>query len=128
MSPLGEAVYRILRSRTLLSEPRITYKELATALRESNPAFEYVHHRQQALYVALGEVGTECRRLKLPPLPALVVRADTKRPGAAYYAGKRSVPTYRYEQISAWREDLEAVKGTAYPKLARRRGAKNRTE
>src|SRR5262249_54591411 len=68
------------------------------------------------LYAALGEVGKECRRLKLPPLPALVVRADTMRPGAAYYGGGSPI---RGEQISAWRRDLEAVKRVRYPRCAR---------
>jgi hypothetical protein len=76
--------------------------------------FEYVHHRNQQLYAALEEVGIECRRLKLPPLPALVVRADTMRPGDAYYSGMPSA--YRGERISAWRQDLEAVKGAVYPR------------
>ena len=30
------------------------------------------------LYAALWEVGDACRHLDLPPLPALVVRADTR--------------------------------------------------
>jgi hypothetical protein len=124
MSPLAEAIYLILRSRTFLSEPRITYKDLAAELRDSDPAFEHVHHRHQQLYVALGEVGAECRRLRLPPLPALVVRADTKRPGAAYYTARIAGRPYRGEQIRAWRQDLEAVKGTRYPKIKRRRRAK----
>jgi hypothetical protein len=115
MSPLAEAIYAILRSRTFLDEPRITYKALASELRDCDPSFEHVHHRNQELYLALGEVGKECRRLKLPPLPALVVRADTKRPGAAYYGGKRSGGSYRGEQISAWRRDLEAVKRASFP-------------
>jgi hypothetical protein len=83
MSPLAAAIYDILRSRVSLREPRITYAELAEMLRDTSEEFEYVHHRNRQLYLALVEVGRECRRLKRPPLPALVVRADTRRPGAA---------------------------------------------
>src|SRR5439155_20280574 len=115
MSELAAAVYDILRVRPLHEEPRITYKQLAAELRDWAARFEYVHHRNRELYVALGEVGKECRRLKLPPLPALVVRADTMRPGAAYYSGRCSGCRFRGEQISAWRRDLEAVKRTRYP-------------
>jgi hypothetical protein len=64
--------------------------------------------------MALAEVGKECRRRKLPPLPALVVRADTRRPGAAYYAGKCTGTVYRGEKIAGWRRDLEAVRRATY--------------
>jgi hypothetical protein len=116
MSPLAAAIYDLLRERTSLPDPRVTYAELAAALRERSEEFEHVHHRTRPLYEALGEVGAECRRLGLPPLPALVVRADTRRPGAAYYA---SGLAYRGQRVAAWRRDLEAVKGTAYPARAR---------
>src|SRR5438309_4540424 len=115
MSPLAAAIYDILRARIRLREPRITYAELAEALRDTSEEFEYVHHRNQRLYLALAEVGKECRRLKRPPLPALVVRADTRRPGAAYYTGK-----YKGEQVAAWRRDLDAVKQATYPRLRKR--------
>ena len=113
MSPLAEVIYDLLRQRTAQEEPRITYAELAEQVRYAGEEFEYVHHRNRQLYVALTEVGAECRRLELPPLPALVVRADTGRPGDAYYEGKRGV--YRGQRIASWRRDLEAVKGTIYP-------------
>ena len=115
MSPLAEVIYDILRCRTAQEDPRITYAELAEQIRDAGEEFEYVHHRNRQLYVALAEVGTECRRLKLPPLPALVVRADTRRPGEAYYEGGCSGIVYRGDKIAAWRRDLEAVKGTTYP-------------
>ncbi len=114
MTPLAEVIYDILRRRTSLDDPRITYAELAEQVRDAGDEFEYVHHRNRQLYVALTEVGAECRRLKLPPLPALVVRADTRRPGEAYYEGKCG-GVYRGERIAGWRRDLEAVKGTMYP-------------
>ena len=115
MSPLAIAAYNILRLRVGRPEPRITYAELAEELRDAAPEFEHIWHRSQELYAALGDVGRECRRLRLPPLPALVVRADTKRPGAAYYAGKCSGSVSRGAGIAAWRQDLERVKRSAYP-------------
>jgi hypothetical protein len=114
MSPLAEIIYDILRLRTSLEDPRITYAELAEQVRDAGEEFEYVHHRNRQLYVALTEVGAECRRRKLPPLPALVVRADTRRPGEAYYEGKCGGMGYRGERIAAWRQDLEAVKAASY--------------
>src|SRR5437899_2437035 len=119
MSPLAEAIYDVLRRRTTGADPRITYAELAEALRGVSADFEYIHHRNPELYVALGAVGRECSRLKLPPLPALVVRADSRRPGAAYYTGRCSGLVYRAQQVAAWREDLEAVKQARYPAIRR---------
>src|SRR5207302_8229285 len=113
MSPLAAAIYTLLCSRLSQADPRITYAELAEQLREQSEDFEHIYHRSRELYAALGEVGRACRRLRLPPLPALVVRADTRRPGAAYYAGKTGQPG---ERIAAWRRDLEAVCATVYPK------------
>jgi hypothetical protein len=115
LSPLAEAIYEILRQRIGRGDPRITYKDLAAALRDFSEAFEYAHHRNPQLYAALGEIGRECRRARLPPMPALVVRADTRRPGDAYYSGKRSRIAYKDDKVIAWRRDLEAVKQATYP-------------
>jgi hypothetical protein len=115
MSPLAEAAYDILRGRAALPDPRITYAQLAEQLRDASDEFEYVHHRSRGLYAALAEVGTACRRLKLPPLPALVVRADTGRPGAAYYTGKCGGAARPGDPVARWREDLEAVRRATYP-------------
>jgi hypothetical protein len=115
MSPLAKAVYAILRLRTTQPEPRITYSQLSEELREIGEEFAHVNRRSRELYAALAEVGAACRRLRLPPLPALVVRADTRRPGAAYFEGGCSGLVYRGDKIAAWREELEAVKRTTYP-------------
>jgi hypothetical protein len=108
-------MYEILRSRTTRDEPRITYAELAARLRDESEEFEHIYHRSPELYAALREVGRECRRLRLPPLPALVVRADTRRPGDAYYAGKCTGYIARANQIAAWQRDLENVMRSTYP-------------
>jgi hypothetical protein len=108
---LAKAVWGILRRRTSLADPRITYKELALALREASDDFDFVTARSPQLYAALNEVGSACRRLALPCLAALVVRADTRRPGAAYFDG--AAP--HGEQVLAWREEVEAVRAADYP-------------
>jgi hypothetical protein len=113
MNALAEAVYEILRGRTALPDPRISYAELARALREVDPAFEHLTHRSQELYAALWEVGGACKRLGVPPLPALVVRADTRRPGDAYFEGMPLA--HRGERIAAWQRDLDAVRAASYP-------------
>jgi hypothetical protein len=111
MSPLAEAIYEILRLRVRLPDPRITYAELARQLRDLSDEFETINHRSRELYTALTEIGHACRCAHLPPLPALVVRADTRRPGDAYYEGK---PTA--DGVAAWREDLEAVRRAKFPR------------
>lgn len=119
MSPLSRAIYEILRERARLSEPRITYAKLAEQLRDRDPEFEHVHHRNQELYAALTEVGLQCRRLDLPSLPALVVRADTKRPGDAYFGGHRRGALHWGELVQKWQSEIEAIKRAKYPKLTR---------
>jgi len=113
MSPLAEAVYEILRRRAALPEPRITYRELAAQLRDLSDDFAHITHRSRELYASLWEVGGECRRLGLPALPALVVRADTGRPGDAYYEGSTAV--FKGERVAEWRRELEAVRQARYP-------------
>jgi hypothetical protein len=115
LPPLAAAVYDILRCRVdSEDDPRITYAALARDLREANEAFEHVTHRSQELYAALCEVGDACKALGLPPLPALVVRADTRRPGDAYYEGMRY--KYKGERIAAWQDDAKAACQAEYPR------------
>ncbi len=119
MSPLAEAVYDVLRCRPGQPDPRITYAQLAAEVRESSADLDYIHHRNRQLYEALGEVEEECSRLGLPSLAALVVRADSRRPGDAYFQGHSAQFRFRGEQVEAWRRELEAVKGAVYPPRAR---------
>jgi hypothetical protein len=114
VTPLATAIYDLLRRRLRQADPRITYGELARTLRERKPAFAHVTHRSQELYAALCEIGAACRQKDLPPLPALVVRADTRRPGDAYYA---DMPyQYRGERIAAWQRDFDSVRDANYPR------------
>ncbi|MCI0640271.1 MAG: hypothetical protein L0Y72_22675 [Gemmataceae bacterium] len=122
MSPLAGAVYEILRERVKSADdPRITYAELARDLKDISESFEHITHRSQELYAALCEVGDACKKRSLPPLPALVVRADTKRPGDAYYEGMPF--KYRDERVAAWQRDLEAVRKGRFPALTPARRA-----
>jgi hypothetical protein len=115
MSPLAEAIYDILRRRTSLPDPRITYANLAEQVRDVSEDFGHINHRSRELYVALWEIGDECHRLRLPCLPALVVRADTGRPGEAYYEGTSTGALFKGEKVAAWRRELDAVQRATYP-------------
>jgi hypothetical protein len=132
MSPLAEAVYDVLRLRPGRADPRITYAELARSLREASDALAHITHRSRELYAALGEVSAACRRLGLPCLAALVVRADSRRPGEAYFQGTGGETLHRGEKVAAWRQELEAVSRAVYPPRAdssgrKKRGAQKRT-
>jgi hypothetical protein len=118
MSPLAEAVYEILRLRPGSPDPRFTYAALAGKLRETSEEFETITHRSQQLYAALGEVARVCERLRLPSLAALVVRADSRRPGEAYYQGRNPPLRHKGEKISVWRQELEAASRATYPPSA----------
>ena len=76
MSPLASRVYKQLVAHLRRNKPSLTYGELAAAVD--------VHHRSPQLHVALGEVTNACRHNALPCLPAMVWRADSKRPSEVY--------------------------------------------
>ncbi len=57
LSPLAAATYAILRQCAGKGATRITYAQLSRRLHDKDDAFEHVHHRSQALYAALCEVG-----------------------------------------------------------------------
>ena len=73
MSPLAEAIYEILRRRVGCEDPH-HLQRIGGGVHDYDEAFEYVHHRNPQLYLALVEIGRECRRERFPPMPALVVR------------------------------------------------------
>jgi hypothetical protein len=84
-------------------------------LRETSEDFDHIHHRSRELYAILGEVAQACHRLRLPSLAALVVRADTRRPGEAYYQGRTPPLRSKGEKVSAWRQELEDASQAVYP-------------
>ncbi len=63
----------------------ITYGALTAA--------QGLHHRSASWF--LGVIQTECSLLGLPPLQALVVNAQTGRPGRGYVASGRRGPGYK---------------------------------
>ena len=63
----------------------ITYAEIA--------AFIGLHHRSARWF--LGVIQRECRRRGLPPLQALVVNKQTRRPGSGYVASPVQGKGYR---------------------------------
>ena len=110
MTPLADHIYKQLRRRLRAKRPSITYAELAEAL-------DYrfaIHPRSSRLHAALGEVGEACRRERLPCLPAIVWRADLRRPSVGYY--KVAHPSARSDatRLAAWeREHARVIRDAA---------------
>lgn len=114
MSPLAHRIYRQLVTRVRRNKASITYGELAKAID--------VHPRSPRLHAALGEVTNACRHEQLPCLPAIVWRADRKRPSDGYYKVAHPRAHTAGARIAAWeREHARVLREIAqFPtKLAR---------
>lgn len=101
MSPLASRVYKKLVTHLRRSKPSLTYGELAAAVD--------VHHRSPQLHVALGEVTNACRHHALPCLPAIVWRADVKRPSDGYYKVAHPRAQTDEARIAAWEREHAKV-------------------
>jgi hypothetical protein len=113
MTPLANAVYAVLRTRTPSRAPEISYTDLVARLPSPYNALD---PDSELLATALGDIVRECRAKKLAALSAIVVRARERIPGPGYYpvahpneAG--DVP----RAMIAWAGELAAVKATSYP-------------
>jgi len=105
MSPLAAKIYKHLVATVRRSKESLTYRELAAAVE--------VHQRSPALHAALGEVSNACRHNHLPCLPALVCRADSKRPSAGYYKVAHPRAHTDEARIAAWEREHARVLGAA---------------
>jgi hypothetical protein len=106
MSPLATRVYKHLVTLVRRNKPSITYGELATAID--------VHPRSARLHAALGEVTNACRHAALPALPAIVWRADSKRPSDGYYKVAHPRAHTDEARVAAWeREHDRVLRGAA---------------
>ena len=101
MSPLAQRVYKQLVTHVRRKHASITYGELAKAVD--------VHHRSPQLHVALGEVTNACRHNQLPALPAIVWRADAKRPSDGYYKAAHPRAHTDDARIAAWEREHARV-------------------
>ena len=101
MSPLAHRIYKQLLAQVRRNRPSITYGELAKTVD--------VHHRSPALHTALGEVSNACRHSQLPCLPAIVWRADAKRPSDGYYKVAHPRAHTDEARIAAWEREHARV-------------------
>lgn len=108
MSPLAIKIYRHLRNRVTKKRPSITYRELAAAVSE-------LHPRDPRLHSALGEVANACRHAQLPCLPAIVWRADTRRPSAGYYKVAHPRAHTDDAKRAAWEREHARVVAASFP-------------
>jgi hypothetical protein len=103
MSPLAHRIYKQLVRHVRRAKPSITYGELAKSVD--------VHPRSPALHAALGEVSNVCRHSQLPCLPAIVWRADAKRPSGGYYKVAHPRAHTDEARIAAWQREHARVLG-----------------
>jgi hypothetical protein len=109
MSPLANRVYKHLVTNIRRNKTSVTYGELAVAVE--------VHHRSPQLHAALGEVTNACRHNALPCLPAIVWRADSKRPSDGYFKAAHPRAQTDDARVSAWQREHAKVLDAAdrYP-------------
>lgn len=116
MTPLAQRIYQQLLRRARSATPAITYAELASVLGR-----HAVHPRSPKLHAALGEVTNACRHEGLPCLPALVWRADRRRPSDGYYKAAHPRAHTDAARIAAWEREHASVLASLArypPKLA----------
>jgi hypothetical protein len=103
MTPLAHQVYRLLLRQARKRSPSLTYVQLAARL--SRP----IHPRSPRLHAALGEVSLACRHGQLACLPALVWRADTRRPSSGYYKVAHPRAHTDAARLGAWQREHDRV-------------------
>jgi hypothetical protein len=101
MSPLADQIYKLLLRHARKKAPALTYGELA--------ARAHMHARSPHLHAALGEISLACRHTGLPCLPAIVWRADTKRPSDGYYKVAHPRAHTDHARVAAWEREHERV-------------------
>jgi len=115
MGDLAEAIYDVLRPLSARSpRPRLTYQDLIDQLPRG---YHGLSPRSQELSAALGEIVEACRRHTpaLPALPAVVINADTGRPGPGYYEVAHPGIDGDDQRRAAWEAEVARVPGTRYP-------------
>ena len=101
MTPFATSIYRLLLRQARKAEPSITYGALAARIE--------IHARSPKLHAALGEISQACRHEGLPCLPAIVWRADTRRPSDGYYKVAHPRAHTDESRIAAWEREHEHV-------------------
>jgi hypothetical protein len=101
MSPLADRIYKQLLTHVRHKQSSITYGELAHTVE--------VHPRSPKLHAALGELANVCRHNQLPCLPAIVWRADSKRPSNGYYKVAHPRAHTDGARVSAWEREHARV-------------------
>jgi hypothetical protein len=116
LSQLALHVYDILRLMVPNPSADITYQDLVNRLGPLPPPNEDLQPRDLRLDQALGEVVAECRARNLPAIPAIVVRADGRIPGAGYYPIAHPDEMHDVARaMIAWGNEVLRVRQTTYP-------------
>src|SRR4051812_19817060 len=76
ISALAELIYGVLRQRTNMSEPRLSYRDLVEELGALPAPNQNLQPLDRRLFAALGELGHACHEAGLPAISAIVVQRD----------------------------------------------------
>jgi hypothetical protein len=115
LTSLAEDIYNLLRERVPAPahrDPCITYSELVGLL---SPNHKIVDGRDPRLAQALGDLVRLCQQKGWPLVSALVVRADSRRPGAGYHDVACPDEHDEAKQEIGWANELARVKQYVYP-------------
>jgi hypothetical protein len=115
LSLLAEDIYNVLRELVPVpahKDPRITYGDLIAKL---SPSHQLTDARDPRLAAALGDLVRLCKENGWPLISALVVRADTQRPGSGYYEVASPPGGDALELEIEWAAELMRVKQHVYP-------------
>jgi len=115
LSMLANAIYQVLRQRVPGRHADIPYRQLVEQLPPLARPYQDLHWRDPRLDEALGEIVTACRAAQLPALSAIVVNAETGRPGRQYYPLAHPGVRDEVEQEVLWAREREQVLVTGYP-------------
>ena len=118
LSQLATEIYEVLRAYANSANGEITYQELVMALGPLPPPNQDLHWRDSRLDEALGELVTTCRGHQLPALSAIVVRANERSPGAAYFPiahPQEFAIGGEVAAMRAWEAEVRRIRVASYP-------------
>src|SRR6476659_7377349 len=105
LSVLASSIYAVLRQRTTLGEPRISYRDLVEELGPLAPPNQNLQPQDRRLSAALGELGHACHAAGLPAISAIVVQREQDglgMPGEGYFLDIHPLAKTDELRISLW--------------------------
>jgi hypothetical protein len=117
LSQLAANIYDVLRDNIRTNRATITYSELVKRLGPLPAPNRNLQAQDRRLNEALNELVQYCRERNLSAISAIVVTANTARPGPGYYdvAYPELSNGNHSEEERAWLAEVSQVYQTHYP-------------